>query len=371
MRRRVTLERVTVEGDAWHRGHQYGAGARPKILASIGHYRRLFADIGGLDWRDARRVAMAQLGTVRSLLPEIDRELRGIAAGARVDVDDIVALNWRTELLCHARELGGHLVMSECSVVGIAPDVSADGRLLVGQNWDWLPFARDTLIELEVRPNDGPAFLTIVEAGLMAKLGMNEAGLAILTNGLMTDRDRGASGIPYHVILRGLMGCETPEEGIELLRDMPRASSANYVLAAGQRAVDVEAMPGGRADLHERWLTSGSLQHTNHTLWGSAEDAAVSASVAPSSVARLGVLRSRLDARSATDRAFLEDVLADHENRPLAVCAHEDESAPWFDRWATVASALMSPSSREMWVAPGNPCTTEFTGITSSVLTGA
>jgi isopenicillin-N N-acyltransferase-like protein len=55
---------------------------------------------------------------------------------------------------------------------------------------------------LEVRQDEGPDFVTVVEAGLLAKTGMNAAGLGLVTNALVTDADVGEPGLPYHVLLR-------------------------------------------------------------------------------------------------------------------------------------------------------------------------
>ena len=36
--------------------------------------------------------------------------------------------------------------------------------------------------------DDGPDFVTVVEAGLLAKTGMNSSGIGLATNALVTDR---------------------------------------------------------------------------------------------------------------------------------------------------------------------------------------
>ena len=85
----------------------------------------------------------------------------------------------------------------------------ANRHTLLGQNWDWLPFALDTAVVLEVHRDDLPSYITIAEAGHFAKVGFNAAGLGMCTNTLVSTRDVGASGVPYHSVLRALMDATT------------------------------------------------------------------------------------------------------------------------------------------------------------------
>ena len=45
----------------------------------------------------------------------------------------------------------------------------------------------------------------MVEAGLLAKTGMNSSGLGLVTNALVTDDDTGDARLPYHVALRAIL----------------------------------------------------------------------------------------------------------------------------------------------------------------------
>ena len=108
--------------------------------------------------------------------------------------------------------------------------------------------------------------MTVVEAGLLAKFGMNSAGLVVATNALVSGTDVGRTGVPYHVMLRALLDCRTPTEAATLLQSAPRSSSANYVIGSGDGlVVDAEARPGGfDAISWELPDDRGLLLHTNH-----------------------------------------------------------------------------------------------------------
>ena len=94
---------------------------------------------------------------------------------------------------------------------------------------------------------------------------MNAAGLGLVTNTLVSDRDVGEVGVPYHVCLRSLLDASTIVDALARLQRARRSSSANYLLAhADGLAVDVEGTPGDCANLLLEEPRDGVITHTNH-----------------------------------------------------------------------------------------------------------
>ena len=247
--------RVRVRGRAPHqRGRQYGAAARERVQLSLDSYERVFAHYAGWDWGKVRREAAAYAGPIEALDSRYLEELQGIAEGAAVDLDDILALNVRTEVMfaAMARQAMGRRSGSpaECTSFCILPSASLNGHSLVGENWDWLVHCYDTVVVLEVEQDTGPDYVTVVEAGLLAKMGMNSAGIGLATNALVTGQDRGVPGIPYHVMLRSLLDAETVTDALTRVTHSVRSSSGNYLVAHRDGvAVDIEAAPGDHSRL--------------------------------------------------------------------------------------------------------------------------
>lgn len=355
---------VRVEGDARERGRQYGAQARDRVHLSIDAYRKVFEHYATWDWATVRAEAQRFHDPIREFGPQYLDELIGIAEGAEVDVDDIVAINVRTEIMfaAKARASGASLPrVSECSCFA---HVGADGRVVVGQNWDWLPHAFDTAIVLESAPTSGPRFVTVVEAGLLAKFGMNSAGLGVVTNALVSAQDEGAPGVPYHVLLRALLDAETATAALATLQRGVRSASANYLIAhASGLALDVESAPG---DFTQLFLLQpderGDLVHTNHFLSPQLTGPDVGLWVMPDSPFRLQRMRAALRRadESATDTSAYEHAAADHAGHPYGVCCHPDRSLPEPDQGATVVSGIMDLQARTFRIAAGLPCETGF-----------
>jgi isopenicillin-N N-acyltransferase-like protein len=211
---------------------------------------------------------------------------------------------------------------------------------------------------LEVRQDDGPDFVTVVEAGLLAKTGMNAAGLGLVTNALVTDADIGAPGLPYHVLLRAILDCTTVTEGLAVLQSGVRSSSANYLIAHSSGAVlSIEASPGDFTRLYPLFPDDGMLLHTNHFLSPQLHPTDLSLWAMPDSAVRLQRLTAgvqRHDGPVTLDG--FRDLLADHADYPFGVCSHPDPRLPACEQAATIASVLMDLTARHIWVTAGNPC---------------
>ncbi|MGI8433985.1 MAG: C45 family autoproteolytic acyltransferase/hydrolase [Nocardioidaceae bacterium] len=367
---------VTVTGSAYERGRQYGEQARGRVHRSVAQYADMFGYLAGWDWSRATAEAQRFVPSIDGFAPQYLDEMRGLAEGAGVSLEDIVAVNVRTEVMSAARVRAalagrGMAAPEECSVFAN----SAPGQhVLAGQNWDWLPFARDTVVVVRARPDDGPSYITVVEAGLLAKFGVNSDGFAVMTNALACTEDNGNLGVPYHVMLRALLDCATTQEGLTRLRQAERASSANYLLVdeTGD-AVDVEARPGGASALHElRPDRHGMLLHTNHFVSPEFDSIDYADLVASTSQFRLKQMTSQVTATTGDSDAVevetFSHALSDHTEFPDSVCRHPDLSLPPQEQTLTVASAVVDLTERRMWLSEGPPCERGYEELDVSTL---
>jgi isopenicillin-N N-acyltransferase like protein len=360
--RTSTYPAVHVAGDARERGRSYGAQTGDRVAASIRGYEQAFRFYTGWGWDRVREEALRFEAAIDATFPSYVEEMRGLAEGADVPFADVIAINVRTEIMFagQARSAAGH-PPSECSAIGLLPDVTADGHTLLAQNWDWLEHCFDTVVVLEVEPDEGPCFVTVVEAGLLAKTGLNEYGLGVCTNALVTTRDAGEPGIPYHVLLRAFMDARTPSEALSTVLAHRRSSSANFLI--GHRdgiAMDMETQPGDRSRVHVLFPDDGVLLHTNHFLHGIGDEE-LSLWSMPDSPIRLDRLRRRFRAEPRPLKTeTIPAALGDHGNHPNGICCHVDPSSPVEERGATIVSVLMDLDERRLWLANGNPCATPY-----------
>ena len=362
-----TYPHVRVAGSPEERGRTYGEQARDRVRQSIDAYRDVFGYLTGWDWP---RV-LAETRRFEAPIAEYDerflREIHGIAEGAGVDPADVLALNVRTEIVYAAKARQAARLAGGCTAIAVLPEASASGETLLAQNWDWYPHSRETVVVLESAPDDGPAFVTVVEAGLLAKAGLNAAGLGLVTNALGTDADAGKAGVPYHVVLRAILDCETISAALHAIQRGFRASSASYVLAhADGLAACVEALPGDFSALHLLFPEDGLVVHSNHFLAPAFSRKDVSLWASPDSPFRLDRARRLLEPPVLVED--LERLLTDHANEPNAICCHPDPQQPEYEQGITAASLIMELDSRTMLLADGPPCSTAYRRLDLSAL---
>ena len=208
---------LDLSGSAYERGRLHGSLARARVERSIANYTKLF-EASGIGWKGARRLAADYREVIGGVGGGLMDEIRGIAAGAGCAEDEILALNCRTEILPPtfperpsdawlAARLGGKVDFGECTSLAVSPGASATGETLLAQNWDWLGNQREALVILRARREDGSSYLTLTEAGMLAKIGFNDRGFGVCLNILRSEDDGSAAGVPVHVLLRALLDC--------------------------------------------------------------------------------------------------------------------------------------------------------------------
>ena len=344
---------VNAVGGPRERGRAYGAAARDRVHRSIELYDAIFRSYTGLAWADVRDRTGPFAEPIDRYDAQLLPEMEGIAEGAGVDAEDVLALNLRTEIMFGLDARAARRGARECTALCAGASAAVDGRLIHAQNWDWKPGARETCVLLVGVPHDRPAFVTLVEAGLLAKSGLNEAGIALTANALTSSRDRGEPGVPFHAILRKILTSPLLDEASAAVTGAWRASSANYLISsASGAAANLEVGPGGPDTVFA--TRDPRLAHANHFLWPDRPFKDLGRIDGEDSLRRQAVAETGL--RQPADVEALAGVLRDHDGRPSSVCAHEDDDVAPENDYVTVASLIMRPDRGELLVTRGNPC---------------
>jgi isopenicillin-N N-acyltransferase-like protein len=280
--------------------------------------------------------------------PDLVVELDGIASGAGTSVEVLLAVNARTELLAGAGS-------GECSVMGV---LDRQGGCVLAQNWDWHPELAASRVVWSVHQPSGRWFVTLAEAGMLAKVGVSSTGLCTALNLLTSSLDGGDRCVPIHALLRVLLDrCDSLAEALQLLLGADVAASSCVTLGScdgeGAALVAVELSPAGP---HVLWPDEdGRLIHTNHFLAPLGREIDTQPAQSPSTLLRWWHLR-----QSTSDP---EDALRSHFGTPESVCRHERAGDPWAERRSTLASLVMHPGRRIMRISDGPPCTAPLEGV--------
>jgi isopenicillin-N N-acyltransferase like protein len=355
------LPHIRVSGSPSDRGRQLGEVASERVGRSIANYVETFSHYTGLDWSEICDRAEAFLPSLEAYDAELIEELHGVADGAGVEFRDLLAINVRTEVMYGI----GATIAAECTSFGIDANTSANHHVLVGQNWDWRSVTRDALIVLEVEQPGKPSFVTIVEAGLFAKMGFNSAGIALATNLLVTDLDRGEPAVPFHAILRGILDSWSLEEAVDAITRAPRSSSANYLIGDVNGDLrNLEATPGGPEGVYALSAERGMLTHANCFVAELPQLVDVGLEKLPDSPARTARLRSVLAGEGRLTLETLKNGLTDHEGHPASVCRHPNQEEHPIERIGTNVSVIIDLTARQLHIAVGPPCQADYDVIT-------
>lgn len=372
---------IRVAGAARERGRQYGEQARERVRRSVALYEEVFADYAGWSWERVR----AECAPFGPRIADFDsrclEEIGGIAEGAGLPEIDVLAINVRTEVMFGAAARGDARPPRDgCSAVVLMPQITADGHTLLAQNWDWIEGTRQTAVIVEARPDHGPAFMAIMEAGLLAKMGLSAAGIGLTTNTIISDLDRGEPGVPYHVCLRSVLSAPTMADALGGLMRGRRSSSANYLVGSRDGlAFDAETWPGDGDCMTVSTPEHGRSLHTNHFIAPRFPHRDRGLELMPDSPLRLLRLQTLLGERPAEagaasaqsdglTRGDIEAALRDHAGHPWGVCNHPDLTQVPVHQEGTILSVVMDLTERRMWLADGNPCRTPYRELDTDVL---
>lgn len=350
-----SFTRIRLEGDAHERGRQHGQAGRDQIRAALEVYGAWLTSYARIDKARAHEFGAACAGVIASHYPELVTEMEGIAEGAGVPFLDVMVLNARTEIAYGASGLLGG-APTECTAFGLEASRSSTGAVVVGQNWDWLPGALENTVLLHATLEDGTQFLTVTEAGMLAKFGVNSHGVALAANMLACNRSQ--PGAPFHVLARAVLGSPGLTSALRSVTSTVRAGSGNFLLGSAEGdVVDLEWTPEDYAVLHP---VEGVVTHANHfeapLSDGVKDRTKILATASPGTYLRSARLRRLLGSHRPT--VGLDDALAaltDHTDLPEAICRHD--GGPGHDVFGqTNASFLVDFSASVVHLTHGPPC---------------
>jgi isopenicillin-N N-acyltransferase-like protein len=348
---------------AGDRGAGLGRAQADRIANTCDVYLRLFRHAAGLQPDDVSRLGVQALERIGSYAPDLADEIEGIASGSGIAPELIGALNARTEVLRAGR--------GECSTIACLGTATGGGTPIGVQTWDWHDDLADSWMRWTIDHASGHRVETMTEAGIVGKVGVSSAGVAVLLN-ILGHRDDGPPiGVPVHVLTRSVL--DTAVDGVQALAILSTAqvsaSSAVTVVADdedGGAVCTVELSPAGPGFVTPN--QAGVLTHTNHFLAEPGRLADTMVREAPDSVLRLDHANRAMATLTPglIDEDAILAALRSHRGGAGAICCHPAVGAAFGDRWQTLATVTVEPAARTMTLRRGGPC-----GVTAGLAADA
>ena len=336
-------------GDPETMGFEHGRRAETLIrgflnvgLARLNRYRQY-----------SREQALARaeefIPYMEAFAPHLLTELKALASGAHMTLQEVAFLQVRTELSYEGL----------CSAVVVRPPATAPGTVLMGQNMDLDPAFRTFGLLIHRRPSDAPAMLGFSWPGLVGYMGLNSAGLGVCVTQLVSSGWR--PGVPAYFVSRRLLEQNSTQACRAVMAAAQRASSPNWLVADSRGdVIDFETTAGKHVELKPEGPV---FAHTNHYLHPpfSVEDLLIDE--LPDSPARQRRLTELLETGANASElgvVSIQRYLRDHEGHPVSVCRHAAGKPGAIE---TMVSAVFDLGRRELHLAAGPPCQTDFTTI--------
>lgn len=350
---------LDLNGTAREMGRRHGEAFRDDIRRFAAERVELAGD-PGWSGREVGREEVLELAerlwrAHQAYDPALAEELEGMAEATDLSPAELVVVGGFTDVIDTvfaagpATEAPGTAAADNCTAALVPAARAADGHALFAQTWDMHESGAEHVLLLRGRPADGPAFDCFTSAGCVGMIGMNEHGVAVGINNLMS-RD-GAVGVTWPFVVRSVLRERDLEGALARLLDAPLAGAHNYLLLDAEgRGANVEATPRERIVTR---LDGAVLAHTNHCLFPATRE-----------LARTREEESQRDSELRLERAgeLLRDGpidvarLMEWTRDPAAICKPGRPPR----HVATCGAVVASPATRELWAVKGLPSEGEY-----------
>ncbi len=340
---------IEISGTHREMGCQIGEARRGQIQHSIANAHVLIEQSYSqleLTWAGAQIQARKYLPFAEERYPQYVDEMRGIAEGANVSFDDVMALNAMEAVTMDA------LHLTRCTSFAVNETRTADGHVLAAHNEDWLPEDEDDVYVIAANPKDEPPFLAMTYGGLLPNVGFNAFGIAQLIDSVYPTDSR--IGIPRLVVARALLAARRISGAIGRALISHRAAGYNHLLVhESGEMYSIEVSARRFEILHG---TDGYMVHTNHYLAPTMKEIESEPEELISSRVRYFRANRLLRQSSTHSIKSLQAIQKDHVNLPNSICNHAIEWTDPLDREKTINVMVIDLTAREMHIAWGNPC---------------
>lgn len=336
---------IAVSGLPRELGRQLGEAAGETIRAFCAAALERVNQTVKISQASADVIAAASIDWAERYSPDMVEELRGTAEAALVSLNDLMLLQVRNQLQPDA---GG-------GCTSFAWARREGGGCLAGQNWDNDPALDPFTIVLTRRPTGKPTFTTVTQAGLIAYIGLSEAGIGVCLNSLPAPSRK--LGVPHYFTVRGIYEARSLDEAIEAVRRAERAIPANIMLATPQGPADLEVTIDDVCVLTDPVRVTHA-NHCQHPRLSSINGRFGELIQSHARLARIDTLLASQEKAEPTIAA-LQTALRDHQDWPHSICRHANDD-PRFGFWETVFSVILDPAERCLYVTRGTPCTQPY-----------
>lgn len=350
---------IDLSGSPYEIGLTHGKTCKTSIINNLSYYLGLWNHYSGVKRNKVLDDVQLFLPFIEKIDKELIEEMKGVATGASLQFEEVLALNARWELNyaylfpAPIKESG-----SGCTAIAITADRSKNKNLLMGQNWDYKPGLKNNCIVLRIYQQNKPKIIIHTEAGIIGHKGINSSGIGICMNYIRCEKDTFKPGLPVWLKVRSLLNSDTLPQCLSILMNNIGPNSANIMI--GHRdgeVIDAECTPN---DVYFIYPTTGILAHSNHFLSQKLRVIDSGKNLLPDTVIRSERAWRLLDRNSVNNIENMKSILKDHFGFPEAICRHANPKMDTYAQWVTLTSLVYNLKKGEFYYTSGEPCQSKY-----------
>ena len=331
---------ITVSGTNEEIGRQLGTILKDRIHLTLDFYKGVF----NRSEEEIFKYAKMFRTSIKSFNADYATEIETLAETVEVDPLWIYALNARSEIM--------NKFQNECTASYFK------STTLLGQNWDWAKELEDLVVIVRIKQPNKPDILQMTEPGIVGKIGLNSEGLGVCLNFLHIP-NYDPSGVPTHVLLRGVLDCKTIEEAKNLVQTHSKGRTSNFIVGDSHgKYFDVEFAGDDQYILNEEVEL---YLHTNHYLGKRINPDTEEFS---SSYRRYERASEILKNLKNPELEEFKRLLRDQKNKKLPICRpYVKPKNKLLKTAGTVCSIIMDLKEKSIHITRGNPFENPFEEI--------
>ena len=348
------LKIIPLKGTYFEIGRSWGKALKTDLKRSIDQELGGIARFVSKDKKELTAMSNKLIPVANRYDPEFMQVLKGMADGSGLFFEDLFALRSLLELMFYCNKLP-----AMCTSFAVTADATADGSTIIGQNIDWQPGNGMSLLRI-TWPN-GVEQLSLSLGGiweypLSSHPSSPPFGLASNLAVSMTETQN-LEQVPISIVMSRASRQKRLERALSVFVNSQQ-NIAGFILAnAEQEIVGIELA----ANTYEVLFPEEDVMvRANHYLTPRFKDMDFFSRYWPDSYLRNNRLKRLIekDWGKITPQLMMKK-LSDHNNYPKSLCTHVDSESV-FAPSQTLASVIMVPEKKIMYIANGNPCETPY-----------
>ena len=351
---RSMIKTVELKGSYYEIGVGWGNAFQGEMDMVVQIELGIISKIIGTEIATVVELGKKYLPVVKEYDPDFVEVLKGFAKGAGIEFDTLFAIRTLLEVLFYSSRPEGM-----CTSFAVTGGATKDGLTIIGQNIDWHPDLPMALLRINWPNRVKQLSLSmggIWEYSLSSHMLASPFGI-VSTLTATPDEDPNSLTVPISIIMNKASRQKSLGQALSVFASI-KANLGSFLLANGDgKTKGVELGLNGFEFLSPQ---KGILLHANHYISERYQARDIFIPYVPDSPLRYQRLKELVEQNyGKITHEHMMRYLSDHHNHPKGVCTHVDPESK-LPPSATLASVIMVPKEKIMYVAIGNPCKNKY-----------